>query len=426
MGRLSGLPIGQLRQEAPVTVSDMPTYEQARRLILENITPLGLEFVPVIDALGRVTAENIVAPWNLPLCENSAMDGYAVRAADCRKIVGLRVTGYVPAGSLAVIPVEDGCAIKVMTGAPVPSGADTVVPVEEVEERDGEIWINTPVREHQHIRFAGEDVRCGENIIPSGTVIRTPEISMMVSCGRAAVAVHRRPRVAILSTGDELIGVGEVPVPGKVVDSNGLSLAAAVQECGAVPVVLGIARDTRASHLEKMTQGFTMDLLITSAGVSVGERDFVREVLAELGVQEVFSRVEMSPGAPTTFGLRNRQPVFSLPGNPVASLIVFEEFVKPALLRLMGHRRVLKPFLRANLQDPVRKRLGKVKFLRVRLESRDGKMLAFSAGDQNTGMLKTMLLADGIAVLPADRSSFSPGDEIDVHLISATSEMLEA
>ncbi|MGA3125499.1 MAG: gephyrin-like molybdotransferase Glp [Candidatus Korobacteraceae bacterium] len=403
----------------------MPTYEQARRMILENITPLGPEVVPVIDSLGRVIAEDIVAPWDLPLCENSAMDGYAVRAADCGQATGLRVTGYVPAGSLASVPVQGGCAIKIMTGAPVPSGADTVVPVEEIEERDGEIWINGPVRQRQHIRFTGEDVRCGETVISCGTVLRAAEISMMASCGRAAVAVHRKPRVAILSTGDELIGVGEIPVPGKVVDSNGLSLAAAVQECGALPVILGIARDTRASHLEKMTQGLTMDALITSAGVSAGERDLVREVLAGFGVRELFSRVEMSPGAPTTFGLRDRQPIFSLPGNPVASLIVFEEFVKPALLRLMGHRRVIKPFLRAILQDPVRKKSGKVKFLRVRLEWRDGKALAFSAGDQNTGMLKTMLKADGIAVLAAERTSFSPGDEIDVHLISATSEMLE-
>ncbi len=404
----------------------MTTYEQARRLIIENITPLGAEVVPVIESLGRVLAEDIVAPWNLPLCENSAMDGYAVRVADCRKAACLRVTGYVPAGALAIVPVEVGCAIKVMTGAPIPSGADTVVPVEEVEERAGEIWINAPVREHQHVRFAGEDVRCGENVISAGTVIRAPDISMMVSCGKAAVAVHRKPRVAILSTGDELIGVGETPVPGKVVDSNGLSLAAAVQECGAIPVILGIARDTRESHREKMTEGLTMDVLITSAGVSAGERDLVREVLAELDVRELFSRVNMSPGAPTTFGLRNRQPVFSLPGNPVASLIVFEEFVRPALLRLMGHQRILKPFLHAVLQDPVRKKSGKVKFLRVRLEWRDGKPLAFSAGDQNTGMLKTMLLADGIAVLPAERTSFSPGDEIDVHLVSASSEMLEA
>ena len=190
--------------------------------------------------------------------------------------------------------------------------------------------------------------------------------------------------------------------------------------------MLGVARDNHASHLEKMLEGLKADVLITSAGVSAGERDLVREVLAELGMRQIFRWVDISPGAPTCFGVKNGKPIFSLPGNPVASMITFEEFVRPALLKMMGHQRVLKPLLRAILQEGARKRAGKIKFLRVRLESVGGKLLAYSAGDQNTGILKTMLLADGLAVLPAERVSFSAGDEVEVHRISEDAEMLEA
>jgi molybdopterin molybdotransferase len=263
-------------------------------------------------------------------------------------------------------------------------------------------------------------------VIPVGTVIGPPEISMLASCGRALVSVYGRPRTAILSTGDELVEVGEKVTAGRVVDSNGLSLAAAVHACGATAVALGIARDNRANHIERMIEGLQYDAFITSAGVSAGERDLVREVLTELGVRQVFCRVEMRPGSPTYFGEKDGRPVFCLPGNPVASMITFEEFVRPALLKMMGHRRVLKPLLRAVLQETVKKKAGTTKILRVRLETVGSRLLAYSSGDQNTGMLKTMLRADALAILPAERTMFSPGDEVDVHLTSPDWEMLEA
>ena len=403
----------------------MPTFEQARHLILENVAPLGTEDVELLEGIGRVFAEDLAAPWNMPLCDNSAMDGYAVRAADCREAAKLQITGFVPAGSLAAAALAPGCAVKVMTGAPIPAGCDAVVPLENARERDGYVQMAGPVPGNQNIRFTGEDIRCGEVIVASGTVLRPPEISALASCGKTRVLVYRCPQVAILSTGDELIEVGQPPVQGKVVDSNGISLAAAVRECGAIPVLLGIARDDHASHIEKMALGLRADVFVTSAGVSVGERDLVREVLASLGVKPIFYGVDMRPGSPTFFGLKDRTPVFCLPGNPVASMIVFEEFVRPALLKMLGRRRVLKPFRRAILQDPVRKKPGKIRFLRVRLEFVEGQWLAYSAGEQSTGRLKTMLAANGLALLPADQTVFSPGDEIDVHLLSAETEMLE-
>jgi len=403
----------------------MPTFEAARSIILNNVAPLGSERVALLDSPGMIIAEDIIAPWDMPRFDNSAMDGFAVRAADCLAPASLQITGYIPAGGAATTPLEPGCAIRIMTGAPIPSGCDAVVPVEETQESDGRVRIKAEVARRQHIRFMGEDVRCGETIIPAGTLIRPPEISMLASFGKAFVPVFRKARVAILSTGDELIELGEPLEAGRIINSNALSLAASVMETGGIPVILGIARDNRESHREKMLEGLKADLLITSAGVSAGDRDLVRDILAELGVTQIFWRVDIKPGGPTAFGMKDGKPVFSLPGNPVSTMVTFEEFVRPALLKMMGHRRVIKPFVRAVLKSPARKKPGKINFLRVRLSSEKGRYLAYSSGDQNTGILKTMLMADAIAMLPADRSEFSAGEEVDVHILSGNVEMLE-
>jgi molybdopterin molybdotransferase len=402
----------------------MVTFEDARKLILDHIVTLAGEQVDIPESLGRVLAQDVTAPWDLPVCDNSAMDGYAVRSPDCRQAADLRLVGYVPAGGLAPAPIEPGCAVKVMTGAPVPFGCDAVVPLEETEEMDGgRVRIRGPVKPRQHLRFAGEDVKRGQIVMRCGMLIRPPEISMLASVGKLSVTVYRKPRVAILSTGDELIEPGELPTPGKVVDSNSLSLAAAVTEAGAVPLPLGTARDDRASHRAKISDGLRADALITSAGVSAGQHDLVRDTLQELGVQQLFWRVAISPGGPMAFGIREGRPVFSLPGNPVAALITFEEFVRPALLKMLGHAQVVKPFITAVLQDEARKKPGKINLLRVVVKLVNGRYLAYSAGNQHTGILSTTLKANGLAHLPADRTSFSPGDEIRVRLLSGA-EML--
>jgi len=327
-------------------------------MILSSVSPLGVERVELLAALGRVVAEDVAAPWDLPLCDNSAMDGFAVREADCRVGGSLRVTGYIPAGGAATPAIDPGCAVRIMTGAPIPPGCDAVVPVEETEERDDAVLLREKVNRLQHIRFRGEDVRSGDTVVSAGAVIRPPEISMLASFGKATVPVYRRARVAILSTGDELIELGEQPGSGKIINSNALSLAAAVREIGAEPVILGIARDNRESHREKMTEGLKADALITSAGVSAGDRDLVRECLAELEVRQLFWKVDIKPGGPVAFGMREGKPVFSLPGNPVSTMVTFEELVRPALLRMMGHRRVIKPTVQATLRTEVRKKAG--------------------------------------------------------------------
>jgi molybdopterin molybdotransferase len=238
---------------------------------------------------------------------------------------------------------------------------------------------------------------------------------MLAGFGMALVPVYRRPIVAILSTGDELVELGRTPGPGEIINSNALSLAAAVQEVGAVPRIIGIARDNRESHLEKLREGLKADVLITSAGVSAGDCDLVRDILAELGAKQMFWKVGIKPGGPTAFAMYGLTPVFSLPGNPVSTMITFEEFVRPALLRMQGCQRVFQPLFRAVLRDPLTKKPGKVQIARVRLEKEKGRWYAASSGSQQTAILKTMIDAQAIAVLPAESSRFAAGDEVDVH-----------
>jgi molybdopterin molybdotransferase len=239
------------------------------------------------------------------------------------------------------------------------------------------------------------------------------------------VTVFRRVRVAILSTGDELAELGDPLTEEKIINSNTLALAAALMEIGAEPTILGIARDNRADHAEKMLEGLKADVLITSAGVSTGDRDFVRAVLEELGAEFIFNKVGIKPGRPTTFGLIDRKPVFCLPGNPVSTLVTFEELVRPALLKMMGHERIIKPLIEATLlTDLTKKRLGVLNFQRVGIEVKDGKYLASCSGDQNTGILKTMVRADALALLPENRDHFKAGDKVGIHLLGNHVDML--
>ncbi len=404
----------------------MTAFEEARRIILKHITPLEAERVELLESLGRVLAEDVTAPWNLPSFSNSAMDGYALRAEDCRDGRVLPIIDYIPAGGHATKAVTPGTAIKIMTGAPVPEGCDSIVPLEDAKESDGSLRVVKPVKLHQHIRLAGEDVGVGDTVLAAGTIVRPYEINMLACFGKEQVAVVRKPRVAVVATGDELVELGTTPAPGQIVNSNAYSMAAAITSVGAVPVMVGIARDTLESTREKLAEGLKADVLITSAGVSVGDRDLVREVLESLGVEIVFWRVKVKPGKSMAFGRKDGKFVFALPGNPVSGMLTFEEFVAPALLKMMGHRKTLKPLFPAVLQGPLKKNAGQIHLVRVRLEYVDGKYLAWSAGKQDSGRIKTMLQANGLAVLPADRDSFAAGEEIQVHLLDETVGMTTA
>jgi len=403
----------------------MVSFEEARTIILESVQPVGTERVQLLEATGRILAEDLTAPWDLPLWDNSAMDGYAVRAQDCLTIpCRLRVTGFLPAGAKADgITVEPGCAVRIMTGAPTPAGCDAVVPVEETDDGQQEVTLLERVKKGQHIRVRAEDVAEGVLFVRSGTRIRPPEINMLAGFGLALVPVYRRPIVAILSTGDELVELGRTPEAGEIINSNTLSLAAAVLEAGCIPRIIGIARDNRASHLEKLSEGLKADVLITSAGVSAGDCDLVRDILAELGAKQIFWKVGIKPGGPTAFALFGSTPVFSLPGNPVSTMITFEEFVRPALLRMQGQQRVLRPLFKVVLREALKKKPGKVQIVRLRLERENGRWYGTSAGNQQTAILKTMVDAQALAVLPAENSGCAAGDEVDVHYYGNHIEM---
>ncbi|MDD2851013.1 MAG: molybdopterin molybdotransferase MoeA [Desulfuromonadaceae bacterium] len=398
-------------------VSNLVSFIQARQTILDNVAPLGCEQVGLLDAVGRVLAKDMAAPWDMPLWDNSAMDGYAVRSADCLHLPGvLKVTGSIPAGAVADgITVEAGCAVRIMTGAPTPVGCDAVVPVEETDDGQTVVTLLQPVKKGQHIRVRGEDVACGALFVGAGTMIRPPEVNILANFGKALVTVYRRPVVAILSTGDELVELGTSPVAGQIINSNALSLAAAVTECGCIPRIIGIARDNRESHLEKLQEGLQADVLITSAGVSAGDRDLVRDVLEQLGAQQLFWKVAVKPGGPTAFASYDSTLVFSLPGNPVSTMITFEEFVRPALLKMLGQRRVVRPLFKAVLRDGVKKKPGKLQIIRVRLEKEDGLWYATSSGNQQTAILKTMVDAQALVVIPAECGAVAAGSEVDVH-----------
>jgi len=396
----------------------MTSFEEAREIILANAVLMETEQVQLLDSLGRVTAETVSAPYNLPSFDNSAMDGYAVRVADARKSASLPIKGYIPAGGFATTKLAPGSAIKIMTGAPVPEGSDAIVPFEDATEADGTITIEIPPHTGQHVRRAGEDIKQGATVLAAGTVIRVSEISVLASLGWSSIHVYRKPVVAILATGDELVELGQALPEGRLFNSNSPGLAAAVLEAGATYKMIGIARDERDHLRELMAVGLQADMLITAAGVSVGDRDFVREVLAELGVKQLLWKVEMKPGKSVAFGSKDGKLVFALPGNPVSAIVTFEELVRPALLKMMGHQQVVKPIVKAILQEEMHKKAGRMFLSRVRLVRADGKYLAWSAGNQDTGRLLTMLQANALALLPADRTSFAVGEEIDVHLLS--------
>jgi molybdopterin molybdotransferase len=398
---------------------------EAQGAILEATAVLGPETAATRDALGRVLAEAVVSDRQLPPADNSAMDGYAVRSgdlagADLRRPVALRVAFEVAAGGQAALEVGPGQAARVFTGAPLPPGADAVVRQEDTEREGDLVRVGVEAPPGENVREAGEDVRCGERVLEPGEGLGPAQLGMLASLGRSVVSVHQRARVAILSGGDELVEPDGDVAGGRIVSSNSYSLAAQCREIGAEPVYLGIARDT-AEDLEKhFRAGLGADVLVSSAGVSVGDRDFVRGVLEKLGCTLHFWGVEIKPGYPLAFGRfdGDRGPlVFGLPGNPVSAMVTFEQFVRPALLKMMGRRRWFRPLLRARLAEDLRKKPGRMHFVRVALERRDAEVLARATGSQGSGLLRSMTLAQGLLIFPAEASLLSEGDTATVQVL---------
>jgi molybdopterin molybdotransferase len=395
---------------------------EAQRKVLEDIPVLGRERIHILEALGRVLAQDVKATRDVPSADNSAMDGYCCKhedlsGASSERPVRLKLIGESPAGWPFQGTIGRGEAVRIMTGGLIAADADTVI-MEEDTERDGEhVICRKDPGSSAHIRRRGEDVSEGETVLPKGTIVRPPEVGMLATLGHAYVHVFQRPAVAILSTGDELVDLDEPFTDGKVVCSNTYSLAAQVMECGAVPISLGIATDNEVDQRERITDGLRADVILTSGGVSVGKYDLVKDALSTLGMQVKFWKVAMKPGKPLVFGTIGNKPVFGLPGNPSAAMISFEQFVRPALLKMMGHADVFRPIIQATLAHEVTIKSDRLHLVRCRLYEEDGTMMADVAGTQSSGALRSMVLANGLMILPPKDMPFAAGHKVKVQIL---------
>jgi molybdopterin molybdotransferase len=391
----------------------MLSVEQAQAEILGRVQRLPSERVDILAALGRVLAEPIRSTRRIPPWPNSSMDGYAVRAADAHRTAMLRVVDRVIAGSLPTRAVGVGEAVRIFTGAPMPDGADAVVPQEDVDARDGVIALRTAVSAGAYVRPAGEDVREGDLVLEPGRPIGAAEIGILATLGCTQVSVGRRPRVAVLSTGNELADLGVEPSPAQIPNANTYSLMAQITEAGGLPLNLGVAPDRLDAIAERIARGTEADMLVSSAGVSVGELDLVRDALVNAGAELHLWKVDMRPGKPITFGSLGGRPVFGLPGNPVSAMVTFELFVRPMVLAMQGRDGPSRLTIRATALAPIVNRGTRRGYLRVVLERRDGRWGARLTGEQGSGILRSMVSADGLAVLAGD-TSVAVGDEIEV------------
>jgi molybdopterin molybdotransferase len=390
------------------------TVEEALEQILGRARPLGAERIDARRALGRVLAEPVFSGREIPPWPNSSMDGYAVRAADTdRAPVTLAVAGRITAGALPSRPLRPGEAMRIFTGAPLPDGADAVVPQEDVDAAGDRVTITRPVAAGAYVRPRGEDVRAGDRVLDPGCAIGPAEIGLLATLGHSPVLVHRRPRVAILSTGNELAEFGSEPGPGQIPNTNTYTLMAQVTAAGGEPIDLGVAPDDLEAIAERLRWGMDADVLLSSAGVSVGELDLVREALTRAGAELHLWRVSMRPGKPITFGSLGDRLVFGLPGNPVSAMVTFELFVRPALRRLAGLRSIDRPRLRARALEPIPNPGRRRGYLRVTL-ARDGdEYVARLTGEQGSAILRSMVLADGLAVVPGD-TTIAKDEMVDV------------
>ncbi len=399
----------------------MISVDEAKEIVLSHVRTLGVEDVYILSSLGRILAEDIFSDLFIPPFDNSAMDGFAlkyedIKGADSKNPAVLDVAATIKAGDFRDVRIGSGEAAKIMTGAKMPKGADTVVPVEDTEELDGKVKVKKVLAKGSNVRKKGEDVEKGSLVLKKGKNLKPADLGILAALGKEFVPVYKRPRVSVLATGDELLDLGDERGPEKIVNTNTYTLCSQIIEAGCVPIRLGIAKDELDDIKEKLSYGLSSDVIITSGGISVGEFDFVKEALRSLGAKILFWRVAMRPGKPTAFSIIDGRPVFSLPGNPVSSMVTFEQFVKPALFKMLGRKKAPRFKIFAKFIGNFKKKKGLRYFLRVSIKREGDGYLAKLTGEQGSGILTSMVKADGLLVLKEDVSEIKSGDLVEVEL----------
>lgn len=433
MTSFSGMTAFELREADWLEVRD------ARARILAAAHTLESELISVADARGRALAEEVVATATLPPWNNSAMDGYAVRASDVRgstpsSPITLSVIGVVHAGASRGPRLGPDQAVRIMTGAPIPPGADTVIRVEDTdaEARSGHVEIYGERDCGRHVRPAGQDMLDGESLLSPGFTITSGSVGVLAAAGQDTVLVHRAPTVALLATGNELrpsTRYADVQAGHGIPESNVPMLSALVREVGGYPIDLGIADDDPADILKRVSAGAGADVLVTIGGASMGEADLTKRVLDQEGFEQNFWRVKMRPGSPVSFGWithgSRRQPVFGLPGNPSSAFVTYEVFVRPFLLKLAGHRRILRRTIRCLAAGPFSTPAALTHFQRVSLAMGTEGMWASLSGAQGSGLVTGLARADGLAVIPPEVQELNERDPVDVMLLDTGPAALE-
>lgn len=401
----------------------MPTPAEALAMILGGLAPLPARVLPLGEALGLAVAGPLVSAEQVPPFTNSAMDGYAVRSADLAPAspehpVRLRVLGDLAAGATPDQAVTSGTAWRIMTGAPLPDGADAVVPVEDTVRGRDWVEVRASLRGGIHVRPAGEDIQAGLPLVPAGRALRPGDLGVLAAVGMPTVPVHPRARVAVLTTGDELVDASERPGPGQIRDANIHAVCAQIAACGAIPVPFPRIPDDRAALTRGLREAMAADAILTTGGISVGDYDFVKPILEALGAERGFWKVAQKPGGPLGFWRLGGRPVFGIPGNPVAAMLMVEEYVRPALRRLMGHSALHRPVVEARLEGGWTGKAGdrRTTFLRVVARREAEGWWARLTGPQGSAILSSMLHANALAVIPAGMDRVAPGGTVELHL----------
>lgn len=405
----------------------MLTYDQAIARILNLVQPLPPADTPLLNSLGCILAEDIVTSINIPPFDNSAMDGFAVRTVDIaaaapNHTVSLPIVGESAAGETNVPALAPHSAMRIMTGAPLPSGADAIVPVEDAGVVDHTIQVSEAVERGRYVRSAGEDISMGEMAVASGCIMRPAEIGLCAAAGRQSVRIHPKPRVAIISTGDELVEPGNPLLPGQIYNSNSYALAAQVIEAGGFVAHRIHARDTPESLRDAFTGCQDADIILTSGGVSVGGHDHVKAVFAERGDVD-FWRVAIRPGKPLAFGTWGNARFFGLPGNPVSSMVTFELFVRPAVRKMRGLAELARPTFPARLTEDATHELGRQSYLRAFAMREGDRFLVCPVGGQGSHQLRSMTLANSLLILPADIQRKTTGEFVNILLLDSLSSL---